>query len=79
MSSKEEWLAAREAEIAALTPSLMCRAMVDDPPPGQPAPCSALTPAEVRSMLYSRTGITGWRVRIVATNILEILPPELER
>lgn len=77
--SPAEWLDAREAEIAALQPLLLCRVMAHDPPPGQDAPCNALTPSDVKQMLYSRTGIAGWRVQIVDTNVLEILPPVRER
>lgn len=72
-----KWLAAREAEIEALIPLLMCRKIVDDVQPGQDVPCDALTPAMVRDMLFARTGVTGWRVRIVDVNVLEVLPPEV--
>lgn len=73
--TRDEWLAAREAEIAVLQPLLLCRVMAPDPPPGDPAPCNALTPRDVRHMLYAHTGIQGWRVRLVSLNMLEILPP----
>ena len=73
------WLSDREAEIAALAPQLMCRKIVDDVRPGQPQPpCDTLTPAMVRQMLFERTGVTGWRVRIVGVDLLEVLPPERE-
>lgn len=71
----DPWLAARESEIKELEPQLICCPLTEDPPPGHEAPCNALTPAMVREMLYARTGIRGWRVRIVSVNLLEVLPP----
>lgn len=79
-TDEDEWIAAREAEIKELEPQLLCRVLVADPPLGHEPPCNALTPEMVRAMLYSRTGIRGWRVRLfIDLNVLEILPPLLEK
>ena len=52
--NREQWNEAREAEIEKLAPLLVCRAIVDDVPPGQPEPCNALTPMMVKNMLHQR-------------------------